>query len=124
MKIDLTYTLHQGTYAPYVDALRQGHAVSHLCAVCNGKTFPPRLCCDTSYNFHVTDNTATVLYRTDSGEKAVALVQFKDCENRVIAEIINPEIQGKRCVLVPPKQGTFGICIRIEPETKHIRCAY
>ncbi len=116
MKIDLTYTLYQGTYTPYVDALRQGQPLSHVCGVCDSKTFPPRLCCDRAYNFCLTDNTATVLYRTDGGEKAVALVQFIGCENRVIAEIANPAIQGEKCVLVPPKQGTFGVRVQIEEE--------
>ena len=114
MKIHLKYTHNKGHLSPYFDAISKGIALCNLCPQCHIKTFPPRLCCNTIYNFIEIPNTAHIIHRTNTPSTAFALVQFEGCDNMAMVQILNPDTQGSTCVLTPPPHSKQGLFVKLQ----------
>lgn len=120
MKIHLQYTDNKGKLSLYFNAIGIGKALCNQCPQCHTKTFPPRLCCEGTYNFAEIPNTGRIIHRTNTPDSAFALVQFQGCINMAMVHILNPDTQGNICILTPPPNDKQGLFVRVQKDKAYV----
>jgi uncharacterized protein len=116
MKLLLTldYTLGEGFLAPYLDGLREGHAVAARCPSCGRISLPPDPTCPCGTRSTQTlplPGTATLLWRTTGTDGDVALVRFDGADTLSLARLHGFTTQSRGRLL-----GSPDAALVLEPE--------
>ena len=98
-QLTLSYRLAPGWMAPFVEGLRQGHAMGRRCQACARVSFPPLRTCPcggTEADWIRLSGAAKILFRTDGTDGAFGLVRFEGADTNAVCQLeIGPDETGQ-----------------------------
>ena len=116
-RLTLDHSLPKGRLTPYFEALAQGKALAECCSSCGRVQFPPGgICgrCDAADLVWTSlSGDAVVIHRTDTPDRAFALVRFEGAKNSAVVAIANPDVRSSRARLVISPASALGLTIEL-----------
>lgn len=124
LRLTLEHRLPKGRLAPYFEALAQGKALAERCGSCGRVQFPPGgICgdCDaTELAWTELSGAVVVIHRTDTPDRAFALVRFEGARNSAVVAVANPDFLSSRGRLTTSPANAHGLTIELVDEgNKH-----
>ena len=99
-RLTLDHCLPKGRLTPYFEALARGKALGERCGSCGRVQFPPGgICghCDAAeLAWTELSGAAVVIHRTDTPDRAFALVRFEGARNSAVVAVANPDVLSRR----------------------------
>ena len=117
-RLTLEHSLPKGRLNPYFEALAQGTALAECCGSCDRVQFPPGGICGqcgaADLAWTGLSGTAVVIHRTDTPDRAFALVRFEGARNSAVVAIANPDVRSNRGRLVISPTCAQGLAIELK----------
>ncbi len=119
-RLTLDHRLPKGRLTPYFEALARGRALAERCGSCGHVQFPPGgICghCDASELAWIElSGAAVVIHRTDTPDRAFALVRFEGARNSAVVAVANPDVLSGRGRLATSPGNVQGLTIELTDE--------